>query len=69
MGDVIIKCVNFREISAFGSSRFHNGGGQIMLDDVKCTGHEDDIANCPSNGWYISNCGHNEDVGLNCVSK
>lgn len=40
-----------------------------MLDNVKCTGHEDDIANCPSDVWYKTDCDHTEDVGLNCVSK
>lgn len=37
-----------------------------MLDDLDCTGYENDIAQCKSNGWFNNDCTHREDVGVAC---
>ena len=42
------------------------GNGPIMLDYLKCNGHETDISECPSNGWLTNKCGHNEDASVSC---
>ncbi|ELU09928.1 hypothetical protein CAPTEDRAFT_118585, partial [Capitella teleta] len=47
-------------ISAFGG-----GSGGIHLDNVNCDGVQD-WRSCSHDGWGIHNCGHSEDVGLNC---
>ncbi|XP_072043713.1 protein bark beetle-like [Amphiura filiformis] len=39
---------------------------RIWLDDVRCFGDELMLADCPSNGIGVENCGHSEDVGLEC---
>lgn len=39
---------------------------RIWLDDVVCRGEETDIDDCQHNPWGISNCSHDEDVGIRC---
>ena len=36
------------------------------LDNVRCTGTEDDLMACPMNDWGNEDCSHYEDVGLVC---
>lgn len=44
------------------------GTGGIWLDDVRCSGLEEELSNCRFTGWGIHNCNHNEDVGIRCLS-
>ncbi|XP_052085503.1 hemicentin-1-like [Mytilus californianus] len=37
-----------------------------MLDDIKCTGSESRLRNCPSSSWKVHDCTHTEDVGVLC---
>ncbi|VDI36800.1 deleted in malignant brain tumors 1 protein [Mytilus galloprovincialis] len=61
--------------SMLGYSRYGSviavktGSGSIMLDELACTGYENDIAQCKSNGWYTNDCHHTEDVGVACNFK
>jgi hypothetical protein len=36
------------------------------LDDVSCTGHEQNLINCSHKGWGVHNCAHSEDAGVEC---
>ncbi len=47
-------------------SGFADGTGPIFLDDVQCTGTEDNLFSCPHNGIGIHNCAHSEDAGVRC---
>jgi len=40
----------------------------IWLDDVRCTGTEDNLTQCSNLGWAVHNCAsnHSEDVHLEC---
>jgi len=47
-------------------NRYGPGTGYILLDEVKCLGHETSIANCPHGGWAHHDCDHSEDVSVSC---
>ena len=54
--------------TAISNSVFGMGSGIIWLSNVACTGTEDYLADCPSNGWGNNNCHHYQDVGVTCSS-
>ena len=47
---------------------FGQGGGQIVLDDVQCTGWENKLLACSSAPilHVSSNCDHTLDAGVRC---
>ena len=47
---------------------FKSGTGQIWLDDIQCTGSETSLEDCSHPGWGVHNCGHHEDVGIECTT-
>jgi hypothetical protein len=47
----------------------HFGIGTLPthLDDVKCTGTEISLFQCPHRAWGSHNCGHHRDVSISCT--
>lgn len=55
-----------RAIAAPGNARFGPGSGDILLDNLQCSGNEGHLGQCPSSSWSDHNCGHHEDASVIC---
>lgn len=53
-------------IAAPGKAHFGPGSGNILLDNIQCSGSENHLGQCPSSGWSDHNCGHHEDASVVC---
>lgn len=63
---LIIKCDFSRFAEAFNGATYDQGTGPVMMSNLRCTGNEIDIGDCPFDGWRISHCLHSKDVGVSC---
>ena len=54
---------------ARGSAYFGEGSGSILLNNVECTGNETLIFSCSHNSIGSYDCGHGENVGVECSCK
>ena len=50
-----------------GSAHFGEGTGEIVLDNVQCTGNESRLIDCAAITTH--NCGHHEDASVTCTRK
>ncbi|XP_037604718.1 scavenger receptor cysteine-rich domain-containing group B protein [Sebastes umbrosus] len=65
--NVVCRQLNCGVAVAVGSSsRFGQGTGPILLDNVDCKGSETDLSQCRTLDWGVHNCYHYEDVGVTC---
>uniref|UniRef100_A0A3B4CSC5 Deleted in malignant brain tumors 1 protein n=1 Tax=Pygocentrus nattereri TaxID=42514 RepID=A0A3B4CSC5_PYGNA len=69
MNDAEVVCREMgcgRAVSALHSAHFGQGSGQILLDNVACSGNESSLFNCSHGGFYKHNCHHGQDAGVIC---
>ena len=59
----------FAATEALGSAHFGRGSGEILLDEVRCTGSESRLIDCTANALGSHDCTHNEDAGVRCQSN
>nr|XP_046223606.1 deleted in malignant brain tumors 1 protein-like [Oncorhynchus gorbuscha] len=53
-------------LEAPDQAHFGQGRGEIWLDDVQCSGNEEALLGCSSDGLGSHNCGHSEDAAAIC---
>merc|ERR1740117_159420 len=63
---VVCRQLGFTGGTQHQSATHGQGSGNIMYDDVHCTGNEANLASCPR-GTVTHNCGHHEDAGVTCT--
>ena len=63
---VVCRQMGFTGGVAQTDLQYGEGTGDILLDDVICSGEEKSIVECSSQGWEVHNCAHYEDVGVIC---
>ena len=52
--------------TVYNKAGMGEGTGRIWLDEVRCTGSERRLFDCPHSGISIHDCEHDEDVGIAC---
>nr|XP_060636605.1 deleted in malignant brain tumors 1 protein-like [Anolis sagrei ordinatus] len=53
-------------VAATRTAHFGRGDGRIWLDEVRCTGTESALSQCPARSWGENDCHHGEDAGVVC---
>uniref|UniRef100_A0A674KGV3 SRCR domain-containing protein n=1 Tax=Terrapene triunguis TaxID=2587831 RepID=A0A674KGV3_9SAUR len=69
MADANVVCKQLgcgSAVSAPGEAAYGEGIGPIWVETLNCRGTESSLWDCPAKPWGESNCGHKEDVAVNC---
>ncbi|NWH51409.1 DMBT1 protein, partial [Fregata magnificens] len=69
LNDAAVVCRQLgcgRAEAAQGQAYFGQGTERIWLDDVGCTGSEDNLVQCQAHPWGQSDCNHGEDASVVC---
>ncbi|KAL3870552.1 hypothetical protein ACJMK2_038605 [Sinanodonta woodiana] len=62
LNPILVKTGVITKSGAF----FGTGSGPIWLDDLNCTGLENNLNRCGHRGWGNSDCSHREDASVIC---
>ena len=54
------------DVRALQGYQVPSGTGRIWLDEVTCTGREENIESCSHDEWGDHDCSHSEDAGVQC---
>ncbi|XP_030838356.1 uncharacterized protein LOC589534 [Strongylocentrotus purpuratus] len=57
----------FKASSAPVMAEYGPGSGDILLDEVDCTGSESSLEDCIKSDFAVHNCHHGEDAGVICT--
>ena len=55
---IIPRSLGYEGGRAVSEARFGEGEGPIWMDDVQCSGDEDQLTHCRHHGFGAHNCGH-----------
>ena len=62
------KLFVYREaVTVHLNAEFGEGSGPILLDDLLCSEGASDLVDCNGWVWGVSDCKHDEDVGVTCA--
>ena len=65
--NVVCRQLGYRgAVTAHHSAHFGQGSGQILLDDLRCTGKEGSLLECSHSGINNHNCWHGENASVTC---
>ena len=65
--NVVCQQLGYRTaVTAQHGAHFGQGSGQILLDDLQCTGAEASLLQCPHGGINVHNCDHSADASVTC---
>ena len=65
--NVVCRQLGYRgAVAAHHSAHFGQGSGQILPDNLQCTGREASLLECSHNGINSHNCVHSEDASVTC---
>ena len=53
-------------LDVYGSARYGQGTGPILLDNVDCFGNETSLLSCRHSGVGNHNCDHSKDASVQC---
>merc|ERR1712087_452781 len=72
MATVVCRMLGIGGYGGYGGTVYNKAGlgkgtGKIWLDEVCCTGNERRLFDCPHSGIGSHDCGHHEDVGIDCL--
>ncbi|XP_066296793.1 soluble scavenger receptor cysteine-rich domain-containing protein SSC5D-like [Branchiostoma lanceolatum] len=66
-GNVVCRMLGYSSVYQVHDRAYYGqGSGNIYMDDLDCSGSESSLFDCSYPGWGIENCGHSEDVGIEC---
>lgn len=65
---VVCQSLGFYGPARVMKNKFGPGLGTIWLDQVNCAGNETSLEQCTHWHWGEHNCGHSEDVGVQCTA-
>jgi len=57
----------YQNAIALSNAHFGEGVGDILLDEVHCTGNEENIGDCQHQAWGSHDCSHYEDASVICT--
>ena len=65
--NVVCKQLGYYEaVQVVYFGQFGGSNGKIWLNNVRCSGNETSLLDCPHSGWGNTSCTHANDAGVVC---
>ena len=61
--------ITLTDAVAFSNAHFGAGVGPIHLDNVACSGNENNLIDCSYSSFVTCSSGHREDAGVRCQGR